>query len=400
MNKLLFIWLMIILSSCYVGRAYKYRKFELKDVNKLASVTLTKSDAPFYFNYSVKDNSALKTYLDTSLANSESYAFLVIRNDSILYENYFQGLDSSDIFPSFSVAKSFVGSLIQIAHEEGKIKSLDEPVTNYLPYLLKNDKRFAAITIQHVLDMRSGIKSNENYSNPFSDVLKIGFTKNMHGKIKKLEIETAPGGDFIYKSVNTQVLAFVLEAATNKPLQDYMHEKLWLPLGMESDATWHIDSKRHNTVRAFCCLNATAKDFAKLGRLYLKNGNWNGKQIISKDWVQTIMNGDTMYKYQGYKNQWWSSRASKRFNDSLEAVSFVKQQDADERWYVSKVERNKVTSYRAYSNQPAILAQGILGQYIYVNPKKNLIIVRTGHNWSHYKYYAQSFIEHVADMIK
>ncbi|MCH5598167.1 beta-lactamase family protein [Niabella ginsengisoli] len=312
----------------------------------------------------------------------------------MLYEKYFDNLDSTNIFPSFSVAKSFVGTLAQIARQEGFIKSFDDPVTDYLPWLMKSDQAWKNITVQNVLDMRTGVNSDETYNSPFSDVIQLGFTRNMIAQLKKLKIKSN-SKIFEYKSVNTQLLGAVIEAATQRRLPEYLQEKLWQSIGMESNAAWQTDAK--GMARAFCCLNATMKDFAKLGRLYLNNGNWNGQQILDQKWVQTILNPDTMRVYQGYKNHWWSSRVIRRFNDSLEATNFVAAQK--DKWYMAKNSRNGKTYYSTYNNLPAVFAQGMLGQFIYINPQKNLIIVRTGHNWKHPRLYAQRFIEDLAERI-
>jgi len=395
-NVFQFILLIILLAaqtSCYLSRAIKYRNFELKDIAKFDSDTLHKSTNPFRF-IPADVQSPWKTFLDTSLQNSQTYSFLVIRNDSILYENYWMGTNSHTLYPSFSVSKSFVATLISIALKEGKIKSLNEPFTNYIPELLKRDPRFGTITIQHLLDMRSGIKSSEDYYNPNSDVLKMGFGSNIWAQIKNLKIEKTPG-EFEYKSVNTQLLGIVVERATGIRLQDYIQQKIWQPLGMESDATWNIDSKKKRMVRAFCCINAISMDFAKLGRLYLNNGNWNGTQILPEDWVKRTADIDTMVTYQGYKNQWWSNEYSYSFDDSLAALNHIrKTPNFEPSVYVYKrkadPEKNITakTYYYVYYLKPMYHAEGILGQYIYVYPEKNLIIVRTGHNWSHSKYRA------------
>ncbi len=384
----------LILSSCYVVKAYRFRKFELKDLGKFKASVLQKSDQPFHFFHSDESRFSLKSYLDSNLQNSQTYGFLVIRNDSILYEKYFGTVDSSAIFPSFSVAKSFVGTLAQMAHQEGKIKSLNDPVTLYLPWLSKTDKGWGNVTVQQVLDMRTGVKSDETYNSPFSDVIQLGFTRNLMARLKKVKVG-AETKDFVYKSVNTQLLGAIIEAATGEKLASYLQKKLWLPMGMESDAAWQTDAK--GTARAFCCLNATLKDFAKLGRLYLNNGNWNGRQILSENWVQSILNADTMRVYQGYKNHWWSSRNIKRFSDSLQAAQFIAGQKGN--WYMGQGIRNGKAFFSAYDNLPAVFAQGMLGQFVYINPGKNLIIVRMGHSWRHKNFYAQKFIENLAGMI-
>lgn len=386
--------IMAILPSCYLTRALKYKNFDLKDINKFDTDTLKASTLPFHFIQS-DQLSPYKTYLDTNLATSQSFSFLVIRNDSILYENYWDQVNTNTLLPAFSVAKSFVATLVAIAHADGMIKSLNEPVTNYIPELLKNDQRFSLITIQHLLDMRSGIKSNEDYYNPNSDVLKLGFGNNIWSQIKKLKIEKPSGGELDYISVNTQVLAIVLERATGMKIQQYLQDKIWQPLGMESNATWNIDSKKRRMVRAFCCINATTKDYAKLGRLYLHNGVWNGTQILPSYWVNNTTNIDTMVTYEGYKNQWWSNEYSYSFKDSLEALTFLrKTPHCEPTVFVYNQKENKEKGipakkrYLVYYLKPMYHAEGLLGQYIYVYPAKNLIIVRTGHYWSHKKFQA------------
>jgi CubicO group peptidase (beta-lactamase class C family) len=383
-----------LLPSCYLTRALKYKNFDLKDINDFDTDTLKASTKPFHFIQSDKI-SPFKTYLDTNLAKSQSFSFLVIRNDSILYENYWEQVNTNTLLPTFSVSKSFVSTLIAIAVGEGKIKSLSDPVSNYIPELLKSDKKFSQVTIQHLLDMRSGVKSSEDYYNPTSDVLKMGFGNNIWNQIKKLKIEKAPGGELDYKSVNTQILAIVLERATGVKIQQYLQEKLWQPLGMESNATWNIDSKKRRMVRAFCCINATTRDYAKLGRLYLNNGIWNGEQILPNNWVQNTTNIDTMVNNEGYKNQWWSNEYSYSFKDSLEALTFLrKTPHCEPSVYVYNQKENKEKGipakkrYIVYYLKPMYHAEGLLGQYIYVYPAKNLIIVRTGHYWSHNKFQA------------
>ena len=149
------------LQGCYATRAYKYRKFELSSLDKLDATMLPASAEPYRFIPGLGGQERLRSYLDTNLEKSRTYAFLVIRNDSILYEKYFGTIGPSTKLPSFSIAKSFVSTLIRIAFEEGRIRSFDEPITNYIPELARRDERFSKITIQHLLDMRSGVDSDE-----------------------------------------------------------------------------------------------------------------------------------------------------------------------------------------------------------------------------------------------
>lgn len=393
-HKYIFIFLTLtFLSSCYLTRAIRYRKFELKDIDNFKHATLKPSATPYYYAENTGQYPEVQAYLDSTLTNTETYSFLVIKNDTIVYEKYFGEVNRQKQVTSFSVAKSFVSTLVAIALEEGYIKSLSEPITNYIPELLKSDKGFATVTIQHVLDMRSGVKSSEDYGNPGSDVLKLGFTNHIMPIIKKLKLEKNPG-ELEYKSVNTQLLGIIVERATGKRLFEYMQEKIWSPLGMESEATWNIDHKKDSLVRAFCCLNATTRDFAKLGSLFLHNGYWNGQQIISEKWVQNSTNADTMATYEGYKNQWWGYMLFKANRDSLKAIEeFKKIPHRENRMSVVKSkDGNTYYVVRHYSSE--YYAEGILGQFIYVNPEKNIVIVRTGHYWKNKKYRSVESLMH------
>ncbi len=367
----------ILFSDCHLVRGFKYRKFDPKDATKFSALPVNKAEkAIFHYKKTEKplDEPWVK-YLDTALTNSKTYAFLVIRNDTLLYEKYLDDWKEDQLFPSYSVAKSFTSALIGIALDEGKIKSINDPITNYLPELLVSDERFKFVTIQHILDMRSGIKFNENYPNIFADVWKMGFSPNLMEYVKHLKIEKPAGGKFQYKSINSQLLGMVVERAVGKPLSAYLSEKIWQPLGMESNALWHVDDKKTEEVRGFCCLNAIARDYAKFGSLYLHNGNWQGQQIISESFVTASTSINTLVFNSFYKNQWWMNRRFKQFNDSISAESERLKVNGS----VLKSENQQYVVVPA--KMKAYIAKGILGQYIYVNPETNVVIVRLGKFW-------------------
>jgi CubicO group peptidase (beta-lactamase class C family) len=299
-------------------------------------------------------------------------AFLIIRNDSILYEKYFNGRNEESFVPSFSAAKSFVSALVGIAIGEGKIKNVDQSITDYLPELLKADERFSKITIKDLLNMRSGILFTESYLNPFGNVAKSYYGRNLLAQMNILKIKEDPDKRFDYVSMNTQLLSFIVERATGKKLPDYLDEKIWQPLGMEYDATWSIDSKKHKEAKAFCGLNARARDFAKFGRLYLNKGNWNGKQIVPEDWVDasTTVNKTTQNFF--YTYQWWHNVERKNLSDTINKngisrISTYTDKDGKTFQYLQKPMND-------------FFANGLLGQFIYVYPEKNVIIVRLGKN--------------------
>lgn len=373
-SGILVLFFVLNLSSCYFFKAVKYKKYPLEKLDEFPAIKFQKSDQPFKFHQG-SIAKEIKEEMDSLLLGSNRYAFLVIRNDSILYEFYNDKITDTSLIHSFSVAKSYVSTLIAMAYEEGKIKSLDEPITNYLPELLKRDIRFKNITIQHVLDMRSGIKSSENYFNPLSDVLRLGFGRNVNGKALRISIEKEPNQKFEYKSINTQLLGMIVERATGRKLQDYYYEKLHKPLQLEHDATWIYDDEKHKSLRAFCCMNLTARDYAKFGRLFLNKGNWQGKQLVSREWVESIMNLDTIMAYEGYKNQWWKDEKVRIFKDSAEAYRYYLA-NKNSKASLTKGKGNDSNIYWRVSHyNDGVYARGLLEQHIYINPKKNTVMV-------------------------
>jgi CubicO group peptidase (beta-lactamase class C family) len=361
----------------------------------MPSVVIAKSNTPFPFidATKAKEYEQFRAYLDTSLSQSLTAAFVVIKNDSLIYEHYFNGFNQQSLLPSFSVAKSFVGTLVSIAVNDGKIKSLQDPITNYLPELYKKDQRFSRITLQHLLDMKSGLYFKEGDYNIKDDAIKLAFRPHLLKHALKVKIEKEPGGTFNYQSINTELLALALERATGKKISAYLQEKLWQPLGAESDATWNVDSRKRKQEIAFAGLNATARDFARLGVLYLHKGNFKDQQILDPSWIQTLASADSMTRANGYKNQWWSRLDYNYFEDSLAAVAFK-----NATHHTSTVQKAD-TRYRVGYRSGAFHAQGMLNQYIYVNPKNNVVIVRLGRFWHHPKFRPAQFIYHVGQQL-
>ena len=324
--RFILIILLVNLSSCWAYRAFTVRNLKLTDHTKLPSVVIEKSTKPFHFQ-EMKNKSRykeLEVYVDSLISETHTAAFLIIRNDTLIYEKYFMGFDENSMLPSNSMAKSFTGTLVGIALLEGAITSDREPITNYLPELVKKDKRFSQITIRHLLDMRSGLDFREYPYSLKSDAVRLGFRPHLVKHIfKAAKIREAPGR-FKYQSINTQLLGLIVERATNMSLQDYLQKKLWESMGAEHDATWNVDSKKRKHVIISAAINATARDFAKLGRVYLNNGVSNTKQVVGREWVRPISNVDTMEKYDGYKNQWWNRRLSEPFANALVAQASKK----------------------------------------------------------------------------
>jgi CubicO group peptidase (beta-lactamase class C family) len=337
----------IVFISCKLGRFVVYNFADIKDYKKFPSRPLTSNETKFKFHATSKgkypDTLKLGTKsvaFDKVLEDNKTVAFLIIKNDTIQYEKYFKGYHQESIIPSFSMAKSVTSILIGCAIDDGLIKSIEEPIINYIPELKKNG--FEKVTIKHLLQMTSALKFSGSYINPFGQAASFYYGRNLKREISKLKLKGTPGEKTEYVSGNTQLLGFVLERALKgKTVTHYFQEKLWTPLEMEYDASWSIDKKKEGTEKYFCCINARARDFAKIGRLYLNKGNWNGKQIVSKKWVEESTKVDsTEGSIDEYQYQWWLP-----------------------------------------SNDGDFMAEGILGQFIYVNPSKNIIIVRMGKNY-------------------
>jgi CubicO group peptidase (beta-lactamase class C family) len=272
------------------------------------------------------DTGRQRLILDEFLAETRTTAFMVIQDDSILFEKYYRGYADSSISNIFSASKSVTSLLVGIAVDEGYISSVDDPITKYLPELKEKEGYWDQLTIRHLLNMRSGIKFEESYSSPFAEVARLYYGRSQFKQISKMDFEYAPGEAHNYQSVSTSLLSMAVERTTGKELGVYLKEKVWDPVGMEFDASWSLDDKKHRSTKSFCCLNTTARDLAKIGRLYINKGNWQGKQIVSEDWVNasTTPNLDNdCYQYQWYNPR---RRAIQRqgggyFTDSLSAES-------------------------------------------------------------------------------
>lgn len=334
----------LLLHSCQAGRFVVYNFADIHDDKKFPSRPLTRDTVPFQF-YARPKERAPRTItrkekeiaFDQFLEKSKTVAFLIIKNDTIQYERYFKGYDRSGIVPSFSIAKSVTSILIGCAIEDGYISGVEEPVTNYIPELRENG--FDKVTIRHLLQMTSGIKFSESYVNPFGQAASFYYGNNLREKTTAIKLKSEPGTAFKYQSGNTQLLGLVLERALkDKTITQYLQEKLWTPLGMEYDASWSIDRKQDGLEKTFCCINAAAIDYAKIGRLFQNKGNWNGQQLVPEEWVKTSTTAEVKDGSAArYQYQWW-----------------------------------------LISEEGDYMAQGILGQYIYVHPEKNMVIVRLG----------------------
>ena len=327
----------------------------------LPTKIVEKSDQPFIFPR--KENITLpeefvhngNTYNTAHfIDSSDTQGFLVIQDDTIVYENYWKGQQEDIQHISWSMAKSYISALFGIAIEEGHIKNIHQTVDEYLPQL--KGSGYEGVKIKDVLQMSSGIKFDETYSDPQSDIQQywVGFVEgdSQDEFTANMVNETTPGTYNKYVSMDTHVLGMIIVKATGKSLTDYLEEKLWKPLGTEYNAYWLVDG--HGMEMALGGINATLRDYAKIGRLYLNKGNWNGKQIVPAAWFEASVSASEEHlqpesenssdKGMGYGYQWWIT-------------------DGDEGEF---------------------LAMGVFNQYIYVNPTTNTIIVKNSANKNYY----------------
>ncbi|TLX77460.1 serine hydrolase [Labilibacter sediminis] len=282
-----------------------------------------------------------------TLEHYKSVAYLIIQHDSIVYEEYWDNFNQHTLSNSFSVAKSVVGLLIGCAIDDGYIQSIDQAVGDFIPEfkIPPNNK----LTIRHLLTMSSGLNWNESYDNPFSMTTKAYYGNAINKLVLDLKVIETPGKEFHYKSGNTQLLSIILKKATKKSLSDYASEKLWIPLGAENEALWSLD-KTNGDEKAYCCLNSNARDFARLGKLILKDGHIKKKQLISKKYLQkSITAANYLTDHEDHK-----------------PVDFYGYQ-----WWIINHEGENIP-----------YARGIYGQYIFALKKHDAIVVRLGHKRS------------------
>ena len=308
--KYLFIGLFILLAmpilyaylayaAEYVNRPLRWGESDVYDYQKFPERALEASDSPFEFALKL-DEDRIRTQLeavsgiedfDSFLAKNRTQAFIVIRDDAILYEKYFNGANRDSIVTSFSIAKSFTSALIGIAISEGHIHSLDDPITDYLPELVERDPAFANIKIRNLLMMSSGIKYTEF---PFlnGDNVKTYYYPNLRElALEDTHIVGSPGVEFLYNNYHPLLLGLILERATGTSVTDYLQEKIWDPVGMQYPGSWSLDENGFEKMESG--INARAIDFAKFGRLFLNKGSWNGAQLIPAEWVDESTRLDT-----------------------------------------------------------------------------------------------------------
>ena len=307
-------------------------------------------DYPYFSNAEVENSDQVQTWptslnynnitttsrLDSINSEMKTIAFLIIKNDSIIYEDYKGNYNADSKTNSFSMAKSITTSLLFKAIDDGYIKSLDQPITDFYPDF--KGKFADECQVGDLASMASGLNWEEDYYNPFSMTAKAYYDDDISQVIEDCKITTKPGLSFNYLSGNTQLLAMIIENAVDMPLADYLSESFWQPMGMRNKALWQMDSEEKEMVKAYCCITSNARDFAKFGQLYLNKGKWNGHQLIQEKHAKMAIRP--------------------RFEESPQyGYGF---------WLTD------------YKNKHAFAMRGFKGQYVIGIPEDDVIIVRLG----------------------
>ena len=329
----------IVYLSELVGTVYKMQRTnaDITDYKYFENITLSKSTSPQPWPIHKDYNNLPETEnLKKIHAELGTVAYLIIKNDSIWHEKYYQGYKKNSYSNSFSMAKSIVSATMGKAIQNGYFESIDDKVSSYVNGY--SDGLAEKLTIGDLSSMASGLDWNESYTDVFGVTARSYISSELNELIKSRAIVEEPGKSFKYYSASTQLLSMVIEEATQNKISTLVQDWFLEPLGFENNSLWQIDGKKNNTVKAYCCFNSNARDFARFGKLYKDFGKWNGVQILDSSFV--------------------AKSIKPRFKKSPEyGYGF----------WLGKINENDFFAMR-----------GILGQYVIVVPERNIIVVRLG----------------------
>jgi len=340
-----------------VYRNLRYGTTRIDDFTHYPGRHLVASDTPFRFEEAETQAGVPKDIryngadwqLNDFLESTDTVAFLIIKDGKIRYERYFQGHTQNSLSQAFSASKSITSILIGAAIDDGYIQTVDQVVADFVPELAGNG--FDQVPIEDLLYMRSGMAYVEN-DIPFGIHVLFNYTSHLEDAILDLKMRKEYTKEFIYKTGDNALLGLILDRALGeKTTTAYTQERLWAPLGMENDGVWTLDREGDGLEKTWCCLAASARDFAKFGQLFLNRGEWNGQQILSETWIER----STVFG--AFDSATWPHR----FSDS--GIGNYGYQ-----WWLASEEAGD------------FFAWGKDGQFIYVNPAADMVIVRLG--WS------------------
>ena len=337
-NLIFFLFVIAFLTSCLPYQAYVYMIPDEKDIKRFKHAEVKHAKVCYNFHQRKENKKIYVTNwtsniplirlpLEKFLEKQKAYHFLVIKNDSIVFEYNDKKFTHYEPSSSFSLAKIFVSGSLGVAIKEGYVRSINDLVKNYIPELSYH-KNFDYLTINHLLNQTSGLKSKvDNISDAnYGKVEKV---------LKELHFKAKPGEVFEYVNINTILLGIILERTTGKNLHDYFSDKIWSKIGTCDSTVWGYDYKTKHT-RSFSCFGASPRDYAKYGKLFMQKGRWENEQVIDSNWViASTKNINGLGEKVGYNNYWF-------------------------------IGEEEIGDY---------LAIGMFRQQVYINPKENVIIV-------------------------
>lgn len=306
----------------------------------------------FLAELSVPDEKGATWRLDDYLAHTRTAAFVVLHEDRVVLERYGRGYHRHSLLNSFSIAKAVMSTLVGIALSEGRIASLDTTVASVCPEFA--GKPYGATTVRELLTMTSGVADAPSMLPGRAEVY---YGDDLRDLALRAQAPRAPATQatqahpWRYSETDVQVLGFVLERAVGMPVSSYLAARLWQPLGMESKALWALD-REGGSEKAFCCLSARARDFARFGQLMRDGGRWQGRQVVPAAWAaRSVLPAIDAHNRHLHQHLWWTPQGSAGPEDH---ESRQGGQGAEGDFY----------------------AYGHNGQYLYVNPAARLVIVK------------------------
>ena len=334
-----------------IARAIAWMESDIGDMHRFPSRTISRGGevSPLprgpeerALGLAVPNEALVGVSLDEFLADHATRAFLVVHRGRIVYERYFNGGGPTRLETSFSMAKSFTSTLVGIAVDEGAIRSIDDPITRYLPELARRDSRFERIRVRDLLTMSSGLRYVEG-GLPWSDDAVTYYGADLREvALERPDIERPPNEQWHYDNFHPLLLGLILERATKSRVADFMASRLWRPMGAEADASWSLDSKNSGFEKMESGVNARARDFARFGELFLHGGRYNGRRIVSAEWVRQATSGTAL-------------------DDPADFYGAM--------WWVDP---------QADARRDPFFARGKYGQMIGVVPDQDLVVVRLG----------------------
>ena len=440
----------MLTTSCVVTRAIRYGNASIDDHRAFDQEVVSNGDDRFRFAELPMSEHTLDTMkfvwpyygkgemqqhtIDEVIRSAvDNAALIIIHRDTILYERYFGEWNIDTQSQIFAVTKSITSMLCGVALNEGYIHSLDDSVTDYIPELKDADPTFSRLKIKHLLDMTAGLDFDENYAlNPFSKMAKLYMGGNSMRIIENTKFSHKPGERYHYNSLTTAILGIVIERATGVPYAEYLSQKVWQPLGMEQSATIGIDDRRHRVAKSYAGLVTNVRDLAKIGRLYINDGNWNNTQIIDSSFVHTSLSprivgekSANMYSYSWYWGTQDESLSRRDFASKEEmqdyyaehrdvskinswkregggytAVEYMKRRYFPNRESLQNYYKDDVhtimqsrNGYFAIKYQGGHYAFGVNGQILYINPEKEFIGVYLGEDDCNVKHLFEQICE-------